>query len=214
MNKTHVMSPRLFSFVASLFAFATGGMNAATSARMIDASRVRLLPGSPFFERQELHRHGYVRELDVNKLLFPYRRFANVPQPADVKGGYDGWDKGFVRGHMAGHYLSAASRMYAATGDEVFRDRVNALVAGLAECQSAMGTGHLAAFPETVLDKHEGKEGDAQGIKVPYYTIHKVMAGLIDAYHYTGNNQALEVAVKMSVRNSNNCAGRVVFSYH
>lgn len=85
------------------------------------------------------------------KLLFAYRKTANIPQPPEEMG-YGGWDNGFVRGHMAGHYLSAASRMYAATGDTTFRDNVDALVVGLAECQKALGTGHLAAFPETVLD--------------------------------------------------------------
>jgi len=166
---------------------------------MFDASRVRLLSGSPFYERQELHRNGYVGGLEVSKLLFPYRTLANLPQPPGQKG-YEGWDGGFIRGHMAGHYLSAASRMYAATGDTGFLDKVNLMVAGLAECQNALGTGHLAAFPETVLDHFEGKKGEKHGIAVPYYTIHKVMAGLLDAYHYTGNKQALEMAVKMSDR--------------
>jgi uncharacterized protein len=169
------------------------------AAEMVDASRVRLLSGSPFYERQELHRKGYVGGLQVEKLLFTYRKAANIPQPPDEKG-YGGWDNGFIRGHMAGHYLSAASRMYAATGDTTFRDKVNTLVVGLAECQKALGTGHLAAFPETVLDAFEGKKASGNGILVPYYTIHKVMAGLLDAHHYTGNKQALEMAVKMADR--------------
>jgi hypothetical protein len=172
---------------------------------MLDSSCVRLLPGSPFFERQELHRTGYLGSLEVNRLLFPYRKVARLPQPAGVASGYGGWDDGFVRGHMAGHYLSAASRMYSATGDTSLRDKANELVAGLGECQKALGTGHLAAFPETVLDYFEGRKGDKRDVAVPYYTIHKVLAGLIDAHHYAGNQQALEMAVKMSDR----CAARM-----
>jgi hypothetical protein len=164
---------------------------------MLDASRVRLLDG-PFKQRQELHRTGRLGALEVDRLLFPYRAAADLPQPPTVKGGYGGWDGGFIRGHMAGHYLSAAARMFAATGDTSFRDKANALVDGLEACQNQLGTGHLAAFPEEVIASFEGKGGNAHGIAVPYYTIHKVMAGLLDAHHYLDNTKALAMAEKMS----------------
>ena len=100
---------------------------------------------------------------------------------------------------MAGHYLSAASRMAAATGDESFRKKANYLVAELAKCQQALKQdGYLAAFPSIALDWQEGTSKDSGGVVVPYYTIHKIMAGLVDAYHYLGNKQALDVALKMS----------------
>lgn len=164
---------------------------------MFDASRVRLLDG-PFKQRQELHRTGHVGALEVDRLLFPYRAAAGLPQPAGVKGGYGGWDDGFIRGHMAGHYLSAAARLFAATGDVSFRDKANALVDGLSACQGKLGTGHLAAFPEEVLANFESKGEGSHGILVPYYTIHKVMAGLIDAHHYLGNTKALGMAERMA----------------
>ena len=164
---------------------------------MLDASRVRLLD-SPFKQRQELHRTGHVGKLEVGRLLFPYRAAAGLPQPAGVTDGYGGWDAGFIRGHMAGHYLSAASRLFAATGDTTFRDKANALVDGMAECQEKSGTGHLAAFPEEVLANFETHGKGSHGIIVPYYTIHKVMAGLIDTHHYLGNAKALEMAEKMA----------------
>ena len=164
---------------------------------MLDASRVRLLDG-PFKQRQELHRTGRLGALEVDRLLFPYRAAAGLPQAPTVTGGYGGWDGGFIRGHFAGHYLSAASRMFAATGDTSFRDKANALVDGLEACQNKLGTGHLAAFSEEVIASFEGKGGDAHGIAVPYYTIHKVMAGLLDAHHYLGNTKALAMAEKMS----------------
>ena len=103
---------------------------------MIDASRVRLLDG-PFKQRQELHRSGRLGALEVDRLLFPYRAAAGLPQAPNVKGCYGGWDSGFIRGHMAGHYLSAASRMAAATGDASFKDKADYLVAELAKCQNA-----------------------------------------------------------------------------
>jgi DUF1680 family protein len=172
---------------------------AGDRSQQLDASQVRLLPGSPFYERQELHRKGYLASLAPDRLLFQYRALAGLPQADGVKAGYAGWDSGFIRGHMAGHYLSAASRMAAATGDAPFRQKADYLVAELAKCQDALKQdGYLAAFPSGAFDRLEGKPGNSGGVVVPYYTIHKIMAGLLDAHHYLGNTQALQVAVKMA----------------
>jgi DUF1680 family protein len=164
------------------------------------ANRVRLLPGSPFYVRQELHRKGVLASYDPDKLLYPYRALAKLPQKEGIESGYDGWDSGFLRGHMTGHYLSAASRMAAATGSLLFRDRVNYLVGELAKCQKSLDLdGYLAAFSTVAFDQLEGKPGaDAGGIVVPYYTIQKIMSGLLDAHAYVGNQQALDVATKMA----------------
>ena len=165
----------------------------------LDATRVHLLPGSPFYDRQELHRKGYLAAFEPDKLLFHYRALAGLPQAEGVKGGYAGWESGFIRGHMAGHYMSAASRMAVATGDDSFRKKVNYMVGELAKCQDALNQdGYLAAFPSGAFDRLEGKPGNGGGVVVPYYTIHKIMAGLLDAHHYLGNTQALQVAVKMA----------------
>lgn len=170
------------------------------AARAFLANQVRLLPGSPFYTRQELHRKGVLASYDPDKLLYPYRALAKFPQREGIRGGYSGWDSGFLRGHMTGHYLSAASRMAAATGDTLFRDRVNYLVGELAKCQEALNLdGYLAAFSTDAFDQLEGKPGaDADGIVVPYYTIQKIMSGLLDAHSYVGNKQALDVATKMA----------------
>jgi uncharacterized protein len=183
----------------ALFCASTLAPAGVSVLREIDAAHVRLLPGSPFHERQELHRRGYVASFQPDKLLFHYRALAGLPQPEDVKAGYDGWDSGFIRGHMAGHYLSAASRMAAAAGDASFKEKADYLVAELAKCQNALNQdGYLAAFPSGAFDRLEGKPGNSGGVVVPYYTIHKLMAGLLDAHHYLANTQALDVAVKMA----------------
>jgi DUF1680 family protein len=164
------------------------------------ANQVRLLPGSPFYVRQELHRKGVLASYDPDKLLYPYRVLAKLPQKEGIESGYDGWDSGFLRGHMTGHYLSAASRMAAATGSLLFRDRVNYLVGELAKCQESLNLdGYLAGFSTAAFDQLEGKPGaDAGGIVVPYYTVQKVMSGLLDAHAYVGNKQALDVATRMA----------------
>ena len=166
---------------------------------MVDAAHVRLLSGSPFYDRQELHRKGTLAQLDPDKLLYEYRNFAKVPQANGVSSGYGGWDTGFLRGHMLGHYLSATSRMAAATGDSSFQTKANAVVSELAKCQTALGSGYLAPFSTAVFDWVEGKSGaDNGGIVVPYYIVHKIMAGLLDANHYLGNQQALDIVTKMA----------------
>jgi hypothetical protein len=170
------------------------------AARAFLANQVRLLPGSPFYVRQQLHRKNVLASYDPDKLLYPYRAVAKLPQRAGIGSGYDGWDSGFLRGHMTGHYLSAASRMAAATGSILFRDRVNYVVEELSKCQEALNLdGYLAAFSTAALDQLEGKSGaDAEGIGVPYYTIQKIMSGLLDAHSYVGNKQALGVATRMA----------------
>ena len=195
----HQLNPTLrqFAIVVLLLLPVTRLQAAPPAAVMLDASRVRLLDG-PFKQRQELHRNGRLRAIEVDRLLFPYRAAAGLAQPPGITGGYGGWDDGFIRGHMAGHYLSASSRMFAATGDTSFRDKANALVDALEACQIQFATGHLAAFPEEVIASFEGTGGNRHGILVPYYTIHKVMAGLLDAHHYLGNTQALAMAGAMA----------------
>ena len=171
----------------------------AAAIQEIDATEVRLLSGSPFYDRQELHRTNTLAAYEPDRLLFHYRALASLPQPDGVKSGYPGWDSGFIRGHMAGHYLSAASRMAVATDDNSFRDKVNYMVAELGKCQNALKQdGYLAAFPAGAFDHLEGKPGNSGGVVVPYYTVHKIMAGLLDAHHYLGNAQALDITIKMA----------------
>lgn len=190
-----------FKSAATALGLALGMMSGLVSGevKQVDATQVRLLPGSPFHDRQESHRRGYLANLDPDRLLYHYRKTAGLRQPEGVEEIWTGWDSSWLRGHMAGHYLSAASRMAAATGDEVFREKVNRMVAELAKCQEALGQdGYLAAFPPGAFDVLEGRGGDGGGVVVPYYIIHKIMAGLLDAHHYLGNKQALEVAENMA----------------
>ena len=196
LTTVHKVTPPLAALMLQAL-FCLNDVSAA-GVQELDATRVRLLPGSVFYERQELHRRGYVASFNPDRLLFHYRALARLPQPEGVRA-YGGWDSGFIRGHMAGHYLSAASRMAVATGDASFRTNVHYLVAELAKCQAALKQdGYLAAFPAAAFDRVEGKPGPGGGVAVPYYTIHKIMAGLLDAHHYLGSAQALDVAVKMA----------------
>ncbi len=158
----------------------------------VPLSRIRLLAG-PFKQRQDVHRR-LLLEYDLDRLLHNFRVHAGLPSRARPYGGWEAPEVG-LRGHFTGHYLSACALMYAATGDAQFRDRSDTLVAELARCQAQMSGGYLSAFPASQFDVLETKF--FEGIWAPYYTIHKILAGLIDAHEQTGNRQALAVATRM-----------------
>ena len=146
--------------------------------------QVTLLDG-PFRDAME-RTHSYLFELEPDRLLHHFRLNAGLDTIAPA---YAGWEERELRGHTTGHYLSACAMMYLATGDSLLLERVNYIVNALAECQSKNGNGYLSAFPEEFIDRAERMEE----VWAPYYTLHKIMAGLYDSYHLLGNSQALEV---------------------
>ncbi len=158
-------------------------------AEPFSLKQVRLLDG-PFKHAMELDRK-YLRSLDVERLLHCFRINAGLPSPAKPLGGWEE-PKSEVRGHSLGHFLSACAMMYAATGDEALKAAGDRVVAGLAECQAKIGNGYLSAFPESFIDRVE----KLQPVWAPWYTIHKIYAGLVDMYVLCGNRQALEVVTK------------------
>lgn len=152
---------------------------------------VRLLEG-PFKHAMELDR-AYLLSLDVDRLLHNFRVNAGLPSSAKPLGG---WEEPNceLRGHFVGHYLTACAMMYASTGDERLKDKGNAVVSGLAECQAKIGSGYLSAYPEEFIDRVEA----LKRVWAPYYTLHKIYAGLLDMYVYCDNQQALQVCEKFA----------------
>lgn len=173
-------------------------LSVSPKAYSFDLKDVRLLPGRV---HDNLKRDSaWMASIGVNKLLHSFRNNAGVF--AGLEGGYEsvkklgGWESldCDLRGHTAGHLLSAYGLMYAATGDELFKLKGDSLVAGLAEVQEALGgSGYLSAYPEELINRNmQGKR-----VWAPWYTLHKILSGLIDQYLYADNEQALQVAVKM-----------------
>lgn len=134
---------------------------------------------------------AYLKKLDADKLLKGFCDIADVESSATI---YGGWENSAIKGHTLGHYLSAVAQAYATSGDKELLSIVNHIVDVLAKCQNKE-TGYLAAIPESHYTQIE--KGNTTGTWVPWYTMHKVMAGLIDAYELTGNQNALEVASKL-----------------
>lgn len=181
------------SAIALLLSLAPS-MDAAEPSKPFPPDRIRLT-GGILKELQELHRTGMVGQLEPDRLLFQFRKQAGLPQPAGIDSGYGSWDDHFIAGHYAGHYLSAAARLYASTGDASFRDKAVAMVKVLAECQQKLGGGYLSAFPEAKFDR---LEQHPHGGSVEYYTIHKILAGLVDVADLCQDELAYQVASRMA----------------
>ncbi len=161
-------------------------------------SDVRLLEG-PFRRAQERDAE-YLLRLEPDRLLHNFRVNAGLRPKAPVYGGWESqepWVEIRCHGHTLGHYLSACSLMFAATGVERFKRRSDYVVAELRECQDAGRGGLVCAFPDG--DKPLREVVDAKRfVGVPWYTMHKIFAGLRDAYLYADSRAALGVLVKLS----------------
>ncbi len=164
----------------------------ALKAQAFRLEDVRLLEG-PFQRAMDLDKQ-YLLALDADRLLHNFRVNAGLPSSAKPLGGWEE-PNGELRGHSVGHYLSALALMYASTGDEKLKQRAEYMVAELAKCQAALGSsGYLSAYPETFFDRVEAR----RNVWAPYYTLHKIYAGLLDVYDYCGNQQALDVCKKFA----------------
>ena len=161
---------------------------------------VRLLDG-PFKEAM-MRDSAYLLRLDPDRLLSRFRKEAGLTPKGEA---YGGWESMTISGHSLGHYLSACALMFASTGDARFRERVNYIVAELETCQRANGNGYVAAIPNGKKIFQEVSAGDIRvqpfdlnGGWVPWYTLHKLFAGLLDAHRYLQSTRALDVAVKLA----------------
>jgi uncharacterized protein len=150
---------------------------------------VRLLDG-PFRHAQDLD-GAYLLSLDTDRLVRNFRVNAGLPNSAEPLGGWEA-PNCELRGHFVGHYMTACAQMYAATGDQRYLEKGKAVVSALAPCQEKLGGGYLSAYPETFIDRVEQRKQ----VWAPYYTLHKILAGLEDMYVYGHDDQALEMARK------------------
>ena len=171
-------------------------------ARPLPLSAVRLT-GGPLKHAQDLD-IDYLLKLEPDRMMAYYRKRAGLEAKAPGYGGWDG-DGRNLTGHIAGHYLSAVSLMYAATGDARFKERADYLVKEMKEVQDKNGDGYLGAieggrekFAEVAKGNIRSGSFDLNGMWSPWYTLHKTFAGLRDAYRYAGNRTALELEIKFA----------------
>jgi len=158
-------------------------------AQPFSMTEVRLLPGF-WKDTMEVNR-SYLYSLPNDRLAHNFRVTAGLPSDAEPLGGWEG-PTIELRGHYIGHYLSACALLHASTGDEPLAAKANDLVAILAECQAK--DGYLGAYPADFYERLRAYKP----VWAPFYTYHKIMAGLIDMYEHCGNRQALNMALRMA----------------
>jgi hypothetical protein len=149
-------------------------------------THVRLLPGV-FQQAQEANRK-FLYEQTPDRLLHVFRLNAGLASSAAPLGGWEKPDCE-LRGHFVGHYLSACALGYSSSGDKELKARGDFLVAELAKCQQHLQGGYLSAFPTEYFDRLAAR----QKVWAPFYTVHKIMAGMLDMHQHCGNAQALTV---------------------
>jgi len=161
-------------------------------------TQVKLLAGL-FADAAEWNR-GYMERLPADRLLYNFRANAGLPSgSAQPFGGWeakaDGKHATELRGHFTGHFLSASAQLYASAGDKEAKAKADEIVADLARCQRKLGGGYLSAFPTELFDRLDSL---SQLPWAPFYTIHKIMAGLFDMYTLAGNPDARKVVEGMA----------------
>jgi len=195
------LSAALMSFLLASAAQAQSIQNAIPDvARPLPLTAVRVT-GGPLKRAQDLNAE-YLLKLEPDRMLAYYRKRAGLEPKAQ---GYPGWDGDGrnLTGHIAGHYLSGVSLMFAATGDPRFKERADYIVKEMKEVQDKNGDGYLGAvdglrekFAEVAKGNIKSTFFDLNGLWSPWYTLHKTYAGLRDAYRFTGNRTALELQIK------------------
>ncbi|WP_426325133.1 beta-L-arabinofuranosidase domain-containing protein [Pedobacter sp. R-06] len=185
---------------AILFTALYGTTFGQASLQPFSLKDVRLLDGS-FKQAQETDKK-YMLSLDPDRLLVPYQREAGLKPKA---ASYGNWENTGLDGHIGGHYLSALALMYASTGDAKVKDRMEYMIAELDKCQVKNGDGYLAGIPGGKEIWKEIKAGNIKsssfslnGKWVPLYNIHKIYAGLYDAYAVAGNEKAKQMLIKLT----------------
>ena len=161
-------------------------------------NQVHLLPSR--FQENMKRDSAWMMSVSVNSLLQSFRNTSGAFSSRE--GGYmtmkklGGWEAldCDLRGHITGHLLSAYATLYAQTGSQAVKMKADSIVNGLAEVQQAYGRGgYLSAFAEGLIDRNiQGKS-----VWAPFYTLHKIVQGMIDQYQMTGNEKALEIAKGM-----------------
>jgi uncharacterized protein len=164
---------------------------ARSRVQPFDLHSIRLRPGA-MLDALEVNR-AYLMRLDPDRLLHMFRLTAGLPSAAQPLGGWEAPDNE-LRGHFTGHYLSACALLAAQTGDAPVRERGIHIAAELAKCQTAIGTGYLSAFPVELFERlRAGKPAWA-----PFYTLHKIMAGLLDTHTLSRDSAALDTLLGMA----------------
>ena len=154
---------------------------------------VTLLDG-PFKRAQDLN-IKVLLEYDTDRLLAPFLKEAGLPVKGEPFTNWAGLD-----GHVGGHYLTALAIHYASTGNEECKKRMEYMLSELKRCQEKNGNGYVGGVPDGARLWNEIRKGNVGIIWkywVPWYNMHKIYAGLRDAWLYAGNEDAKAMFLKL-----------------
>ncbi len=193
-------TPLVFLFPVLLLNLSIQFQICAQALHSFTLNEVRLLPG--VFKNAQQTDMNYMLALEPDRLLAPYLTEAGLKPK---KESYKNWENTGLNGHIGGHYLTALSLMYASTNNSEMSKRLDYMLAQLKICQDKIGSGYIGGTPGGVAmwrDISEGKieSGTFELNKkwVPLYNIHKLFAGLRDAYQIAGKQQAKEMLIKLT----------------
>lgn len=202
MNKKSIAIVAGLLMAGSFNSLAIGSHGKGQSSQLLcqpfKMTQVHLLPSR--FQENMKRDSAWMMSVAVNSLLQSFRNTSGAFSSRE--GGYmtvkklGGWEAldCDLRGHITGHLLSAYATLYAQTGSQAVKMKADSIVNGLAEVQQAYGRGgYLSAFAEGLIDRNiQGKS-----VWAPFYTLHKIVQGMIDQFQMTGNEKALEIAKGM-----------------
>ena len=174
----------------------------------VDMANVRLEDG--MFKDSQMLGLSYILDMDVDRMLAPSFEMAGLETPNGAVR-YGGWERKSasnwgasaetftLAGHTLGHWMSAAAVMYAATENAEIKDKLDYAVEQLGYIQETTKSGYIGGCSEETFKKcFAGDSSWANNYWVPWYGIHKIYQGLIDAYEFTGNMKALDVCVNFA----------------
>ncbi|KAH8795917.1 hypothetical protein DL96DRAFT_1196984 [Flagelloscypha sp. PMI_526] len=168
------------------------------SAYPFDISQITLT-SSRFLDNQG-RTLTYLKYVNLDRLLYVYRNNHGLStNGATANGGWDAPTFPF-RSHWQGHALTAWAQCYAQLKDSECLSRAQTFTAELLKCQqnnAAKGysTGYLSGFPESDFTALES--GTLTSGNVPYYVMHKLLAGLLDVYRWTGDANSKTVLLAL-----------------
>lgn len=138
----------------------------------------------PYIANAFRKEYAYLQSYDLDRLLSAFRKNRGLPVKGET---YSGWENTEIRGHTLGHYMTAIAQAYQNTNDPQFFESINYIINELEACQ--FESGYLSAFPEKLFDHVENK----QPAWVPWYTMHKIIAGLVAIYKATSHTTAYNI---------------------
>ena len=186
--------------IATILASAVSYAQLPVQMESFDVKDVTLTPSA--FKHAEEMDIRYLLGIDPDRLLAPYLKEAGLKPKAE---NYTNWENTGLDGHIGGHYLSALTYMYASTGNQEIKGRLDYVISELKRCYDANGNGYISGVPGGKQIWKEISEGNIRAASfglndrwVPLYNIHKIFAGLRDAYLIYGSKECREMFIGLT----------------